>query len=239
MGMKTARETPPTVGGHPDRNDGGGWNHQSFDGHRHLDYHTEACTKLKNSDKKIQVLVRGDEGVILGVAMIMLLLLTMLGILVTSLSATNIQSGAYEKMSTQSFSGAESGLTQARSDMLTNLVNTQIGQWPALDSTLVNGVMGAANCTGQPKSCSTNRTVQGQPAAFNYSLTDFGTTTDRTVLVTSTGTFRNVQQRIEAVLRYEPPSQNGSQECYSSQCASVDQNSGNNVTNRFNSQATM
>jgi Tfp pilus assembly protein PilX len=234
MGMKTARETPPTVGGHPDRNDGGGWDHQSFDGHRHLDYHTEACTKLKNSDQKIQVLVRGDEGVILGVAMIMLLLLTMLGILVTSLSATNVQSGAYEKMSTQSFSGAESGLTQARSDMQSFVVAApQIGQWPAADSTLVTGVMGGLSQK------SYNLTVQGQPVKFAYSITDFGANNDRTVLVTSTGTFRNVQQRIEAVLRYEPPSQNGSQECYSSQCASVDQNSGNNVTNRFNSQASM
>jgi len=189
---------------------------------------------MKNSDKRIHVVVRGEDGVILGIAMIMLLLLTLLGILVLSLSATDIQNGAYAKMSTQSFSGAESGLTQARSDMQTFVVAApQIGQWPAADSTLVTGVMG-----GLPQK-SYNLTVQGQPVKFAFSITDFGTANDRTVLVTSTGTFRNVQQRIEAVLRYEPPSQNGSQECYSSQCASVDQNSGNNVSNRLNSQASL
>lgn len=181
------------------------------------------------------MVVCGEEGVILGISMMMLLLMTLLGILVVNLSSSNILSAAYQKMSTQSFSGAESGVTQSRSDMQNFVVAApQNGQWPALDSTVITGVMG-----GLPQK-SYNLTIQGQPVKFSYSMTDIGTTGDKTVLVSSTGTYNNVQQRVETVLRYEPPAgQPGSQECYSSQCASVDQNSGNNVSNNLNSQATL
>ena len=190
---------------------------------------------MKNLDKRIQVVVRGEDGVILGIAMMMLLLLTLLGILVISLSSSNIQSAAYQKMSTQSFSGAESGLTQSRNDMANFVAAApQNGQWPAADTTVTNGVMG-----GLPQK-SYNLTVQGQPVKFVYTITDVGTTSDKTVLVSSTGTYNNVQQRVETVITYTPPTgQPGSQECYSSQCASVEQSSGQNVTNNLNSQATI
>jgi Tfp pilus assembly protein PilX len=189
---------------------------------------------MKNLDKRIQVVVRGEDGVILGIAMMMLLLLTLLGLLVIGLSSSNIQSAAYQKMSTQSFSGAESGLTQSRNDMESFVVAVpQNGQWPAADTTLVAGVMG-----GLPQK-SYNLTVQGQPVKFVYTITDFGTVADKTVLVSSTGTYNNVQQRVESVFRYEPPNSIGSQECVTAQCSSVDQSSGKNVTNNVNSQATL
>jgi len=179
--------------------------------------------------------VHGEEGVILGISMMMLLLMTLLGILVINLSASNIQSAAYQKMSTQSFSGAESGVTQSRNDMENFVVAApQSGQWPALDSTVVAGTMGGS------AQKSYNLTVQGQPVKFVYTITDVGTTSDKTVLVSSTGTYNNVQQRVETVITYTPPTgQPGSQECYSSQCASVEQSSGQNVTNNLNSQATI
>ena len=193
---------------------------------------------MKTSDNRAHMAVHGEEGVILGISMMMLLLMTLLGILVISLAASNIQSAAYQKMSTQSFSGAESGVTQSRNDMENILVAApQNGQWPAADSTVVNGVMGGIP-PQPPKSY--NLTVQGQPVKFVYTITDFGTTSDKTVLVSSTGTYNNVQQRVETVITYEPPvGQPGSQECYSSQCASVDQNSGTNVANNLNSKSDL
>jgi len=189
---------------------------------------------MKNLDKRIQVVVRGEDGVILGIAMMMLLLLTLLGILVISLSSSNIQSAAYQKMSTQSFSGAESGLTQSRNDMANFVAAApQNGQWPAADSTVANGAMG-----GFPQK-SYNLTVQGQPVKFVYTIADIGTAGDQTVLVNSTGTYNNVQQRVESVFKYEPPDAVGSQECVTAQCTSVDQSSGKNVTNNVNSKATL
>ena len=97
------------------------------------------------SDKRIHIVVRNEEGVVLAISMVMLVLLSLLGVLSISLSATNIQSASYQKLSTQSFSGAESGLTQSRSDMQTFvLAAPQNGQWPALDSTVMTGAMGGA-----------------------------------------------------------------------------------------------
>ena len=176
-----------------------------------------------------------EHGVVLVIALLMLVLLSILGILVINLSATNIQTAAFEKLSTQSFSGAESGLTQARSDMQGFVIlGPQNGQWPAADNTVINAVMALPpRCNGA--TCAYSLTVSGQSVAFNYGIVDFGTNNDRTVLVTSTGSFLNVSQRIEAVLRYEPPNLSGAQECYSSKCTSVDQNSGGAVANRVNS----
>jgi Tfp pilus assembly protein PilX len=190
---------------------------------------------MKNLDKRIQVVVRGEDGVILGIAMMMLLLLTLLGILVISLSSSNIQSAAYQKMSTQSFSGAESGLTQSRNDMAIFVAAApQNGQWPAADTTVANGAMG-----GLPQK-SYNLTVQGQPVKFVYTIADIGNAGDKTVLVNSTGTYNNVQQRVEAVYLYEPPSgEPGSQTCQSATCQSVDNSSAKTVTNNVNSQATL
>ena len=178
--------------------------------------------------------VHGEEGVILGISMMMLLLMTLLGILVISLSSSNIQSAAYQKMSTQSFSGAESGLTQSRNDMANFVAAApQNGQWPAADSTVTNGVMG-----GLPQK-SYNLTVQGQPVKFVYTIADIGTAADKTVLVNSTGTYNNVQQRVESVFKYEPPGADGAQESVTAQNSSVDQSSGKNVSNNVNRKATL
>lgn len=184
--------------------------------------------------ESMKAVVRGEDGVILMIALVMLVVLSMLGVLMINLSGTNIQMAGYEKLSTQSFSSAESGLTQARNDMQVFLVaSPQYGQWPAADSTVINAVMG-----GQAQKTYT-LTIGGQPVTFTYSLTDVGAASDKTVMLVSTGTIQNVQQRIEAVIRYEPPDQTGSQECYNSECSSVDQSSGAAVTNRVNSQVNL
>ncbi len=189
---------------------------------------------MKNSDNRALAVVAGNDGVVLIIAILMLVIFSVVGISVISLSGTVLQSAAYQKWATHSFSSAESGLTQARSDMRSFVVAApQNGQWPAADTTLVNAVMGGA------AEKSYNLTVSGQPVTFNYSITDFGTANDRTVLVTSTGAFQNAQQRVEGVVRYEPPDQTGAQECYSSQCTGTDQNSSAAVTNSLNSQASL
>jgi Tfp pilus assembly protein PilX len=176
--------------------------------------------------------IRNEKGVALVMSLLMLFLFTVLGVAVIYLSSTNIKSAAYEKMSALAFSAAESGLTQARNDMQVYVLGTALnGQWPAADTTVVNGVMaGAATITKTVA-------VMGQSMTFAYTISDYGTASDKTVLVVSTGTYQNVQQRIEAVIRYEPPDQIGSQECYNSKCTSVDQGSGGTVTNAVNSTA--
>lgn len=184
--------------------------------------------------ERMKSVVRGEDGVILMIALVMLVILSMLGVLMINLSGTNIQMAGYEKMSAQSFSSAESGLTQARNDMQVFLAAApQYGQWPAADSTVITAVMG-----GQAQKSYT-LTIGGKPVTFTYSLTDVGAAGDKTVMLVSTGTISNVQQRIEAVIRYEPPDQTGSQECYNSECSSVDQSSGAAVTSTVNSQVSL
>ncbi|MFQ5543045.1 MAG: hypothetical protein ACE5FY_01685, partial [Nitrospiria bacterium] len=130
----------------------------------------------------------------------------------------------YERKIMRAFSAAESGLTQARSDLKSFVVDTpQNGQWPANDSAVITGIM-----AGELKK-QYALTVSGEPLTFSYVLSDFGNTTDRTVLIQSTGIFGNVQQRVEAIFRYEPPTVIGSQECYNTQCTSLEQNSGKAV----------
>ena len=176
--------------------------------------------------------IGNDKGVALVMSLLMLFLFTVLGIAVIYLSSTNIKSASYEKMSALAFSAAESGLTQARNDMQAYVIAAPLnGQWPAADSTVVAGVMkGAASIPYTVP-------VMGKSMTFAYTITDYGTASDKTVLVVSTGTYQNVQQRIEAVVRYEPGDQIGSQECYNSKCTSVDQGSGATVTNAVNSTA--
>jgi Tfp pilus assembly protein PilX len=175
-----------------------------------------------------------EKGVALVMSLLMLFLFTVLGIAVIYLSSANLKSASYEKMSALAFSAAESGLTQARNDMQVYVLGVPLnGQWPAADSTVVAGVMGGAATKTYTVA------VLGQSMTFAYTLSDYGSAADKTVLVTSTGTFQNVQQRIEAVIRYEPPDQIGSQECYNSKCTSVDQGSGATVTNAVNSSVTL
>jgi len=132
---------------------------------------------------------RDEHGVVLVISLLMLVLLSILGILVINLSATNIQTAAFEKLSTQSFSGAESGLTQARSDMQGFVIlGPQNGQWPAADNTVINTVMAlppavmgrlaptASRCPVNPSPLTTALSISGpttterssspRPAAF-------------------------------------------------------------------------
>lgn len=178
----------------------------------------------------LRSIIGSDRGVVLILALCMLVVLSLLGAVVMNLSGVDLQTAAYEKMSNWAFLSAESGVTQARSDMQTYIVNSQSGQWPALDTTVESGVLGGNTAKNYTISLS------GQPpVSFSYSIADFGAVDDRTVLVTSTGTLQNVQQRVEAVIRYEPPDQVGSQECYSAKCRGVDQTSGKKVVNSENS----
>jgi Tfp pilus assembly protein PilX len=182
---------------------------------------------------KCTATMTNEKGVALVMSLLMLFLFTVLGIAVIYLSSANLKSASYEKMSALAFSAAESGLTQARNDMQVYVLGSANGQWPAADATVVGGVMGGAATKTYTVA------VMGQSMTFAYTLSDYGSAADKTVLVTSTGTFQNVQQRIEAVIRYEPPDQIGSQECYNSKCTSVDQGSGATVTNAVNSSVTL
>ena len=165
-----------------------------------------------------------QQGIALLMSLLMLFLISILGMAGISLSGADLQSTGYERKSTRAFSAAESGLTQARNDLQVFIVGApNNGQWPASDSTVITGIM------GESTEKSYTIPASGETLNFSYQITDFGTGTDRTVLITSTGTFQNVQQRVEAIFRYEPPGAVGSQECYNTKCTSVDQSSGKTV----------
>jgi len=168
----------------------------------------------------------GDEaGIALLMSLLMLFLLSLLGMTVLNLSGTDLQTTTYERMSNRAFSSAESGITQARNDLQVFVVSApQNGQWTANDGTVIAGVMGGGT------SNSFNLLVSGVPMSFSYTIADFGAVNDQTVLITSTGAFKNIQQRVEAVLKYEPPDPTGAQECYNAKCSSADQSSGKTVT---------
>jgi len=178
----------------------------------------------------------GEQGIALLMSLMMLFLLSVIGMAGISLSGTDLQSSHYERKSTRAFSAAESGLTQARSDLQVYIVGTpNNGQWPASDATVISGVMGGGT------SNSFTLSTSGGDLSFSYAISDFGTGNDKMVLITSTGSFQNVQQTVEAIFRYEPPTTIGSQECYNTKCTSADQSSGNavNYTGSPNSMVTL
>jgi len=155
-------------------------------------------------------------------SLMMLFLLSVIGMAGITLSGTDLQSSSYERKSTRAFSAAESGLTQARSDLQVYIVGTpNNGQWPASDTTVITNLMAGQHAY--------NLATSGGSLKFLYDITDFGATNDKMVLITSTGTFQNVEQKVEAIFRYEPPTTTGSQECYNTKCTSADQSSGKSV----------
>ncbi|MEW6682427.1 MAG: pilus assembly PilX N-terminal domain-containing protein [Nitrospirota bacterium] len=196
-----------------------------------------------------------EQGYVLITSLIMLVVLSLLGAVVLNLSGADLQTAAYEKMSTRAFFAAESAVTQARNDMQRYVAGVQSGQWPALDTTVVADVLaGIGGPYGIPSTIpgppvvsyrNYSTAVAGSsPLTFNYTMSDVGANNDKTVLVTATGTvqvggLQPVQQRIEAVVRYEPPDQVGAQECVSSACTSADQSSGAAVGNVVNSTVTL
>lgn len=159
-------------------------------------------------------------------AMLMLVLIGLLGIAVINLSSTDIKTAAYEKVSMKAFMSAESALTQVRNDMQSYIAAPpNNGQWPALDSTVINGIM-----NGQQEISYNTTTPSGEIISFSYTISDFGAPDDRTVLVTVKGQSQNLERHIEAIIQYEPAEQVGAQECYNSKCTNMDQNSGASVT---------
>lgn len=178
-------------------------------------------------------LIHNQRGMALVMSLLMLVLMSILGVAIINISGTDLKTASYEKMSTLAFSSAESGLTQARNDMQAYILANQSGQWPASDDTVITNVMQGSNGTLVTDNGTNYRqytpTIGGVNMTFRYSITQFGTDTDLTVLVRSEGIKQNVQQRVEAVIEYEPPSSIGAQECYNSKCTSEDQSSGSNV----------
>ena len=173
---------------------------------------------------RLMLHLSNQEGIALLMSLMMLFLLSVIGMAGINLSGTDLQSTSYERKSTRAFSAAESGLTQARSDLQVYIVGApNNGQWPASDGAVITGVMGGGSENTYTISTS------GENLIFSYAITDFGTGSDKTVLITSTGSFGNVQQKVEAIFRYEPPTIAGSQECYNTKCTSTDQSSGNAV----------
>lgn len=191
---------------------------------------------------------RDQRGYVLITSLIMLVVLSLLGAVVLNLSGADLQTAAYEKMSTRAFFAAESAVTQVRNDMQNYVSTVQGGQWPGLDSTVVNGVLtGAYGIVPRPVANINNYStvVAGaSPLTFNYTITDVGANNDKTVMVTATGTvqvnaLQTVQQRVEAVIQYVPPDPVGAQECVSAACTSADQSSGGQVVNKENSTTTL
>ena len=189
--------------------------------------------RISPTEKAVDFVFAQEKGVILVLALSMLVVLSLMAAVVMNMAGANLQVVAYEKMWARSFYSAESGITQARNDMQAYLAVSQSGQWPASDQTVVTGVMGV----DVEKQYSI--TLSGNTVDFGYSIADFGVNNDSTVLVTSTGTFKGVQQRVETIIRYEPPNSIGSQECYNANCQGVDQSSANKVTNNLNSTSTL
>ncbi|MBN4054102.1 pilus assembly PilX N-terminal domain-containing protein [Nitrospira defluvii] len=182
-------------------------------------------TKMRSERVNRQGLIlENKKGMALVMSLMMLILLSVLGVAVVSLSGTDLQTSDFERRSARAFSAAESGITQARNDLQVFVLSApQNGQWPADDGTVIDGVMNGA------ASKAYNLLISGEPIAFSYTMTDFGAANDLTILITATGTDKNLQQRVETVFRYEPPDQVGAQECYNSQCNSVDESSGKAV----------
>ena len=195
---------------------------------------------------------RDQRGYVLITSLIMLVVLSLLGAVVLNLSGADLQTAAYEKMSTRAFFAAESAVTQVRNDMQSYVATVQGGQWPALDATVVNGVLTGAYGTsstipGPPTVTYRNYSTPvagSSPLTFNYTISEVGAPNDKTVMVTATGTvqlsaLQTVQQRIEAVIQYVPPDPVGAQECVSAACTSADQSSGGQVVNNVNSTTTL
>ena len=185
---------------------------------------------------------KSENGSVLVVALLMMVLLTLIGISASNTSTTEMQISSNEQLNRMVFYAAEAGLNVGR-QVLSDLKLANPGNW---DSMLAGTAIAWQDADGNNVNVSTldqvvdatwTRTV-GQ-TTFNLQVQDNDDLdgnplidTDNIVLLTSTATYRNARAQIQAAVRYRGPADNYAQEHYDTGNTGTALNESAEITNQ-------
>jgi len=187
-----------------------------------------------------------EEGSVLVVALLILVLLTIIGIAATRTGEIDLKISGNEKVHKTAFYAAEAGIEVGRA-VLNDLKFADAGSWDnLLNATQFTwqGQNVTSVASGNPAGdmiidavidASGNRNVGD--ASYNLGVRDNvdldGNTlvdTDNTIILTSTASFGNAQARVEAIVRYTGGGDQYAQEHYDTDSSGVAAGEGTGVT---------
>jgi Tfp pilus assembly protein PilX len=165
-----------------------------------------------------------ENGSVMVVTLLILVLLTIIGISASNTSITEVQISTNEQLSRIVFYGAESGLGVGR-QFLNDLKTANPGHW---DNLLAGNTFTWLDADGNEVDISTldeavDATWNRNAGLATYTLQvsdnddldgNLAVDTDNVIILTSTATYRNARARVQAMVRYRGPSDDYAQEHY-------------------------
>jgi Tfp pilus assembly protein PilX len=165
-----------------------------------------------------------ENGSVMVVSMLMLVLLTIIGIAASNTSTTEVQISTNEQLSRIVFYAAESGIDVGR-QFLNDLKLANAGNW---DNLLSGNTFTWRDAGGSDVNVSTLDEVVDATWNRNAGLATYtlqvsdnddldgnpAVDTDNMVVLTSTATYRNSEAQVQATVRYQGPSDDYAQEHY-------------------------
>lgn len=165
-----------------------------------------------------------ENGSVMVVTLLILVLLTIIGISANSTSITEVQISTNEQLSRICFYAAETGLDIGR-QFLSDLKSDNPGNW---DNLLAGSIFTWHDADGNEVNISTldqavDSTWNRNAGLATYTLQvsdnddldgNLAVDTDNMIILTSTATYRNARARIQATVRYRGPSDAYAQEHY-------------------------
>jgi hypothetical protein len=168
---------------------------------------------------KAESLLKNEDGSIIILAMIMLVLLTLLGVAATTTSTIEVRVADNEKSHKIAFYAADAGIEAGRA-VLNILKTNDIGNW----DNLLQGIQLVGQSEGVADLDAVIDADGGRnvgPATFNLAVGDNNdldgnsqVDTDNIIILTSTGSYENAQAQVRAYVRYSGAGEQYAQEQY-------------------------